>query len=744
MKESKYCYSQFDKFVFRSPTFPFSAIDQFTNSEDISEDYFDKIMENDVVKEALFLSSPALLEELERLKDGKNKDKKYIDDLRISLAKYLLRMASRCTPFGLFAGFSLGTFSNKTDIRLKEISEYRTHTRFDMNYLVALSLNLIKNTEIRNSVRYFPNSSINRINNKIRYVEYKYIQAERTHNIVSVDNSSYLEKILQVAGNGADINELSNAIVDHEITYETAKNFVNELINNQLLISEIEPSITGEEYIDQLLHKLKKITGIEDIVEILNSAKTSIEEIDRSVIGSSLRKYIPISEQIKPLGTEFKINFLFQTDLFKPVKNGELNKKVSVEILEGIDVLSKLTFEPSESNFSKFVERFEKKYGEDEVCILDVLDPESGIGFLPPSGGEDSSPLLEKLPLRYHTQGGDKIYWNKQIAMIDKKIFRALLKGENTISLTDDDLKGFEPKLNNMSSSFSVVAKVIGNNNNGESQVYISSAGGSTSAFMLGRFCHANDEIDDFVKEIVFKEKEILKDTIIAEIVHLPQARVGNVLLHPQFHEYEIPYLARSNSDIENQIRLDDIFLSARNKRIIMKSKRLNKRITPRLSNAHNFSFNAQPIYQFLCEMQFQNILRGVGLPLGNALDKYEHIPRIVYKNIILRLAEWKIKKKEVDPFYKIKDKKELLLKVTEWRKKRNIPKFVMLEEGDNNLFISLENIFCIKLLLSSLKGEEFKLCEFLFDEKTAVVNSEEGAFLNEFVISYYRNEDEK
>lgn len=741
MKKNKFCYSAFQKFVFRSPTFPFSAIDQFTKAEDMNPGYFEKILENNTVREALFLASPSLLEELKRIKDIKNKDIKYLEDLQMSLAKYLLRMASRCTPFGLFAGFSLGEFSEKSDIKLKEMSEYRSHTRFDMNYLVALSINLIKNPEIRNSVKYFPNSSINRIDSKIRYVEYKYIKAERTHNIVSVDNSDYLEKILKLSVKGANIRELSNIITDQDISYETAEAFVNELIDSQLLISEIEPSITGDEYLYQLLEKLQNIPGIDKIVEILNSAQRSIEEIDRLTLGSSIEKYLPLSEHIKPLGTEFKINFLFQTDLFKPAANGELNERISAEILEGIDVLSKLTFEPSESNFTKFVERFEKKYGENEVCILNALDPESGIGFLPPSGGEDSSPLLEKLQLRYQSLGDDKIYWNKNIAMIDKKILNALHNDEDIINLTDDDLKGYESKLNKLPPTFSAVVKIAGKNKDGEDQVFINSAGGSSAANLIGRFCHADDETKQFVRDLKSKEEEILKDYVVAEIVHLPQARVGNVLLHPQFHKYEIPYLARSNSDVEHQICLDDIFLSVYGKKIIMRSKRLNKKIVPRLSNAHNFSFNAQPVYQFLCEMQYQDVMRGVGLPLSNALDRYGYIPRIVYKNIILHLAKWRIKNKEIEPFSKIKDQKELLRKVAEWRFKRKIPKLVSLEEGDNKLIINLENLFCVKLLLSSLKGNEFTISEFLFDEESAVVKSNEGAFVNEFVISYYRND---
>jgi hypothetical protein len=743
MKDNNPKYLPFDKFVFRSPLFPFSFVGSYTETEDVDREYLMSLIRDDVVREAIFLASPSLLDELDRLDKGEVKDAKYAEELLFSLSKYLIRMASRCTPFGLFAGFSLGELSDNTDIRLKLLPEYRSHTRFDMNYLVALSLDLIKDPVVRNNVKFYPNSSINRFYDKIRYVEYKYVKTERNHNIVSVDNSPYLETILKTADDGATIQVMSNSIVDEEICYEIAVEFVNELIDSQLLVSEIEPSITGDEHIHRLISKLDGIKGTEHIVEVLKSARESLEEIDRSNPGDSVNKYMPLSEMINKLNTNFKINYLFQTDLYKPLMSGVLDNKIADEVLRAVDFVSKLSFEPPETNLSKFIERFESKYGETEICILDALDPESGIGFLDSKGGTDSPPLLENLPAGGNRRGEniEKLYWSGKIAFLDKKIFEALKTGTKVIELKEEDVKGIESNIGKMAHTFSVVVKITSKNLNGDNQIYISSAGGSSAAYLLGRFCHADKQTDDFVKLIAKKEEEFYKDSIVAEIVHLPQARVGNVLLHPKFHNYEIPYLAVSDADSDHRIDLKDIFLSVMNRKILMRSKKLNKRIIPRLSNAHNYSFNAQPIYQFLCEMQFQDITRGASLPLSNALDRYGHVPRIVYGNVILHAAEWKLMKKDIEPFIKLKSDKELTEKISEWRIKHKLPELVQLVEGDNKMLINLDNIFCVRMLLDSLKGGEFVLSEFLFDEENAVVSSDDGAYLNEFIISYYRAE---
>jgi lantibiotic biosynthesis protein len=730
-------YRNYSQVVLRTPLLNFEFIEEYFQKKNLSYEFFDDLKKNNIVKQALFLASPSFSEEL--YNNYEKSSLEYKKSMNITLIKYLLRMTTRCTPFGLFAGFTLCSFGDKSDIRLESINNYKIHTRFDMNYLVALSQDLLRNTSIRYKIKYFPNTSISIIDNKIRYVEYKYIKSERTHDIVCVDNSVYLEKILTCAENGSNIKNLCNSIVDQDILYETAEEFVNELIDIQLLVSEIEPSITGDEYIHKLIKTIKDIANVKDIVDILHFAQKSIDVIDSKKLGSSVNEYFNISDHLKKLKTEFKINYLFQTDMYKPLKSGILDKKISENILEGIEFLSKLTYITNESNLRIFKERFERKYGDNEVCILEALDPEFGIGFLKPTGYEDYSPLLSNLSLNHIEHFNGKIVWNKYIELIDTKIIEAIKSNNTVIELTDIDVNGYDSNTNKLAPSFSAIIRIIGKNDIGESKLYISGVGTSSAANLLSRFCHTDKTTNQFVKELKQNEEKILKGNIVAEIIHLPQARVGNVLLHPQFHEYEIPYLACSNAEIEHQIRLSDIFLSIQGTKIIMRSKRLNKRIIPRLSNAHNYLYNAQPIYQFLCEMQFEDIIGSVGLPLSNAIDRYGHIPRIEYKNIILHFAEWKIKKKDIENFSKIKNENELLENVRKWRVKKNIPQFVTLEEGDNALFINFENIFSIEILLSSIKGNEFIISEFLFDEKNAIVTSEQGCYLNEFIISYFR-----
>ena len=99
-----------NQLIVRTPSLSFN--------DDISEEFLKQFLDNPTFAEALYLASPVLFQEATNWREGKITDPKKLQKIPISLGKYYLRMCSRCTPFGLFAGCGVVEWSNETKLKL--------------------------------------------------------------------------------------------------------------------------------------------------------------------------------------------------------------------------------------------------------------------------------------------------------------------------------------------------------------------------------------------------------------------------------------------------------------------------------------------------------------------------------------------------------------------------------------------------------------------------------------------------
>src|SRR4029077_12218322 len=92
-------------------------------------------------------------------------------------------------------------------------------------------------------------------------------------------------------------------------------------------------------------------------------------------------------------------------------------------------------------------------------------------------------------------------------------------------------------------------------------RVLLHSVSGPAGASLLGRFCHADPDLLANVCAHLREEEALDPDGIFAEVVHLPEGRLGNILLRPVLRRYEISYLGRSGAPVDQQIPVTDVTL---------------------------------------------------------------------------------------------------------------------------------------------------------------------------------------
>ena len=734
-------YKLKDQFVFRTHLIPFKTTQKLRVQNKTDKESFLKYLSTPLVREALLLASPDLCEELRKWTAGQIKNRKDENRVAESVYKYLARMSSRCTPFGLFAGCALGDFSSSTDIKLSQPEHFFRHTRLDMHFLGALAADLDKNHEIRNYLTYSQNTSIYQVYSDLRYTEYRYVNGGRQYFIMEVENNEYIEKLLDAAKNGISFKGLISLLVDDDISVEEATDFIHELIDSQLLVSNLESSVTGDEFLDQLISELPDDESCVKVKSDLISLKEKLNSIDAEPIGDTLSSYGEIEADVKSMGTIYKPNQLFQTDLKINAKSCRLDSKLKDEIVEALVVLNRLTPRSNENLLKQFKEAFYERYEEAELPLLEVLDTEMGIGFKQDrnSFSNDIAPLVDDLFFSGNAaeSGQSKLNWHPVYSILQKKLNESIAHASHEIVIDDRDLKGLNAPDDDLPSSFSSMLEIYKQDD--KYKVFMDSAGGTSAANLLGRFCQSDELMKTYVSEITLNEERHDASAVLAEIVHVPEARMGNILQRPNLRKYEIPYLGRSTVKTEYQFMPSDILISVpRGSNVTLRSKITGQKILPRMATAHNFSNNALPVYEFLCSLQSENKQSGVGFGWGPLEQFHSYFPRVRYKNVILAYAKWIIRKED---FFAIEIKatdNEVLRACNEWRKKLNLPLEVLFVDGDNDLYVNLENILSIKAWFALVKKRSsFILKEFYFTTENSIVKGADGKHRNQIVVCF-------
>ncbi|RZK70007.1 MAG: lantibiotic dehydratase, partial [Pedobacter sp.] len=320
-----------------------------------------------------------------------------------------------------------------------------------------------------------------------------------------------------------------------------------------------------------------------------------------------------------------------------------------------------------------------------------------GIGYgLQISGNVEETPLLQDIFFSYKS---NETYEISPILKTVLSKYSDCFSANNgkSIQLTKEDIdqSSTSQSATEMHDSYYLFGNILVNNEeniNENNFRFFNKASLPAPNFntVLSRFSY-HDEVLRSKIEMLQTDSD---DVIYAEVINSSNDRVGNVLLRPNFYQYEIPYISDTKED-KTKININDILVSIRNNEIILRSKSLNKRIKPVMSTAYNYHIDQLSIIRFLGDVQYYNVYRGFRWDWG-ALSDNNYLPRIEYKEIILSEARWKVIKNRYS-----------IAKLKTYLQENKIPKYCNIKELDNVLLLDTENEISIQLLISKLNKQD-------------------------------------
>ncbi len=732
MKIVKNPYEVFDNYIIRTPIFSNSEYSKFIeNSSNFENADFLKISSNKLLMTGIFIASENLFNQIDKWKNGGVIEEKKIKKIKNSLFKYFTRASNKCTPFGIFAGSAIGNFSDKsTEIILSEKRNYFGRLNIEFLHEVLFQYETQK---INKSTVLYKNSTLYKLGNIYRYVERS---ESKNFKFSQIENDEYLNYLLEITSREISLDDILKNfhqkfkdIIDNDDLID----FIESLIDNQILIKDNTFKLTGRPGIEQAIEiaKNNNFKSINDLT-LLKKALDNIKHGDFSYAQSL------IQNQKNTLKTSNIYSSIIQVETYLETKKNIISDGHISKVKKTISFLNNISYYSPNKDLIDFKNNFKNRFGEEKISISVALDPESGVPFRKVLDF-DENPIIDDLVFNERPQN-KQTNWNPMQLILKSKIDKVLKEGGNTVILNNNDSTDLLNSWNDLPDTLSSMINIICIN--GRQKIIFNGFGGSSASNIHTRFCYGNSEIYGYVKKINHYEQSVNPEKILAEIIHLPENRLFNIFNRPGLKPYEIPILSKSHNH-SKQINLNDIYIHIDHKDdIILSSNKYNKEIIPYLSNAHNYDSGKNlPIYEFLSEMQFYKKRKSIYFDTRPLEQTFKYIPRIEYNDVILKKATWVISTEEIKDWYILKNNwNKLKENIVEFLKINDMCESICLKMGEDEWPIDFNNYNSVLLLLNLTKNHDvFQLIENL--SKYSIVKNQNGeTFSNEIILGFYNS----
>lgn len=361
--------------MIRTPLLSVEFFNLFLNTEQIK---YSDLQLNAQMKESILTTTFNLYCTLQEINfDGDNKK---VRDAKESLLKYLIRMSTRPTPFGLLSGINLGHFVNEPT-RLKVGNSIQKYVKVDGEWLYKLVSYIESIDEYYQNLKVIWNSKAHIINDRIYLNEQSAIYLNNNKDTsFSIKNSELLVFIkTTVTNNNITFSNLAEKInQEFEINDITkVKVYIHNLVSKEIIYSTIRPPLSYSDNLNYILNKLSLHN--DDFVKKIREIQKLILAYEKTEIGFGEELYKDIIHHMKAL---FKCKNYLQIDTKIDMINNYLHQDIATNISEAAYLLWLLSRNNIGFTDLKVLHnRFIEKYGfEQLVNIKDLISDITGFG----------------------------------------------------------------------------------------------------------------------------------------------------------------------------------------------------------------------------------------------------------------------------------------------------------------------------------------------------------------------------
>ncbi|MCX5214687.1 lantibiotic dehydratase [Kitasatospora sp. NBC_00240] len=617
--------------------------------------------------------------------------------VRGKLARYLIRMCTRPTPFGVFAGVGLAHWADRTDLALAP-GPPRTRTRPDMAWLLGLVRRLEEDPEVRAGLRLTTNAAV------VLRGGHALLPESGTGDrpgggaeAVSIRLTAAVRQVLAQARRPTPPAELAAGLAGLAgATPDKAAALVERLRAQGFLQSDLRPPLTGGDPAGHVVRRLAAVPGGRDVATDLDELSRGLARWDGLPPGARVDGWPELVGHATALHPAAPATPVLQTDLALTLGGQGLHPRVATEAARAAELLLRLSPYPAGlPRLESYRRSFLSRYGlERRVPLLELIDPDLGLG--PPSdtlahrapvpADQRRARLLLDLALAANRE------CRQVVDLTDRQVEQLTVPRLDPAACPPSlDLALFLPAASPAAVDAGEFRLVVGPN-----------LGAPAAGRHLGRFVDllgptARAGLD----EITRLEQAASPDTLLAELVYLPERpRAANVAVRPAVRAHEIVLGTAPGVPPRRVVPLDELVVGLHAGRLSVEWPAGDARVVAVQGHMLN-PMGAPAPMRFLLDVAADGCCQFTPFSWGPA-DGLSFRPRVQYGRIVLALAQWRVDATDL-PAGASAD--AFAHALAAWRERWAVPRQVYLSSGDNRLLLDLSDPDQVHVVREELKG---------------------------------------
>ncbi|MEU3521601.1 lantibiotic dehydratase [Streptomyces sp. NPDC006654] len=647
------------------------------------------------VREAVAAASTSLATALRRLTEGDDIGEARALRAAGALSRYLIRMSSRPTPFGLLAGVALAEFGDRPEARLG--IRHRRSARADTSWLMPLLAGWERRPEVWWHLRITANELCFVRGDRLVLPYVPDVAGDRpyTEDVVELTLrhtravAAALAHAQRPVITGA---ELAGRLGDEfpDVSAATVNGLIGRLITHDVLLTDLRPDESEPDPLAYVTGRLRglleptELTALESVRSALRAYAGAAPDDTSSTLPTVLGQMRRLRATDRPLHVDLAVDATVR-----------LPPSVAREAERAADLLWRLapgTGEPS--RLRQYHAEFLERYGVGRlVPVLELLDPDIGMGA--PAGYRH--PRGNRLPA---PDPADARRHRDQVLAV--LVARALAEGTKEVVLDDATIEQIRPAADRPAlPSMELCGRIVATDMSalvaGDFTLWLSETGGSRQAgAMSGRFAHLLGPDSDRLRYRPAPDDD--RDAPLDAQLSLRGAalRAGNVTQVPRWLDHRIVVGGFADPDDAGTVGMRDLAVCAWPDRLVLVDVRRGREVVPATFHMLNLRAHAPNAARFLQDIALSG--RRSWEPWGwGGLDVLPHLPRVRRGRTVVAAARWRTDAGFFDDAGL--DDSRWRRALDTWRQRWSVPEHVLLADGDRYLQLDLSSAAHARIL---------------------------------------------